>query len=238
MQNTNREQEIIDYLPLVHKIARTVKINNKDYDEDDLISIGVIGLMDALEKYDQSLEVPFKNYAYIRIKGAIIDEVRKTSRVPRSRMMKLNQYYRTKEELEKKFNRIVTEKEICAQLNLGKRELEGIHETISQLANVSLNEVLSIDSDSQSTLMEVTEDKNAVQIEEAIISGEQSEFLSKAIAQLSEREQQILQFIYVEELGGAEIAYIYGISKARISQLHGRALLKLRTIMERGYMDD
>lgn len=232
MEQEQRNEQVVDYLPLVHKVVHTIKINNKDYDHEDFVNIGVLGLMDAIERFDPSKGVPFENYAYIRIKGAIIDEVRRHSRVPRSRMDKLNQYYKAKDELEIKLKRTPSEQEIVQGLGFTQKEMEGIYDTVTQLASVSLDEVLFTDSNASTSRIDLVEDKKAIHSEKEVLLNERLGELSEAVTQLSERNQQILQLLYVEELGMKEIAYILGISKARVSQLHAKILLQLRTILE------
>lgn len=238
MKVEERNETVIQYMPLVHKVVHSIKVKNRDYDHEDMVNIGVIGLMDALNRYDETQKVSFENYAYIRIKGAIIDEVRKTSRVPRSRMAKLNIYYKAKEELEIQLKRNPTEKEICERLELTKKDLEGIHDTVHQLAYVSLDEVINVDSDNEVTMMDAIDDYDSAAIDDTLLKKEQSVYLTKAIAQLSEREQQILQLIYVERLSMKEVSYIFDISIPRVSQIHGKTLLKLREILESDYAND
>lgn len=237
MEQQQRNDQVVEYLPLVQKVVHTIKVNNKDYDHEDLVNIGVIGLMDAIDRYDESQKVPFQNYAYIRIKGAIIDEIRRNSRIPRSRMDKLNEYYKAKEALELELKRTPTEQEIIQRLDVSAKEMESIYDTFTQLASVSLDEVLYTDSDSDTSMMDVIEDKKAINSEENLLLKEKLGALSQAIGQLNERDQQILQLIYVEELGMKDIAYILNISKARVSQLHGKALIKLREQLEGDYHD-
>lgn len=237
VEQQQRNDQVVEYLPLVQKVVHTIKVNNKDYDHEDLVNIGVIGLMDAIDRYDESQKVPFQNYAYIRIKGAIIDEIRRNSRIPRSRMDKLNEYYKAKEALELELKRTPTEQEIIQRLDVSAKEMESIYDTFTQLASVSLDEVLYTDSDSDTSMMDVIEDKKAINSEENLLLKEKLGALSQAIGQLNERDQQILQLIYVEELGMKDIAYILNISKARVSQLHGKALIKLREQLEGDYHD-
>lgn len=237
VEQQQRNDQVVEYLPLVQKVVHTIKVNNKDYDHEDLVNIGVIGLMDAIDRYDESQKVPFQNYAYIRIKGAIIDEIRRNSRIPRSRMDKLNEYYKAKEALELELKRTPTEQEIIQRLDVSAKAMESIYDTVTQLASVSLDEVLYTDSDSDTSMMDVIEDKKAINSEENLLLKEKLGALSQAIGQLNERDQQILQLIYVEELGMKDIAYILNISKARVSQLHGKALIKLREQLEGDYHD-
>lgn len=238
MEEQLRNDTVMQYMPLVHKVVHGLKINNKEYDHEDLVNIGVIGLMKAIEKYDDALSVPFINYAYMRIKGAIIDEIRKTSRVSRSKIKAVNEYYDAINSLQQTLLRTPTEKEICQQMGITDADLKKIYETVHQLSDVSLDDILFEDSFSETNLMEVMTDRSAVQAEEKLIKKEQLSFMKEAILTLSEREQQILQLIYFEELSMKEVGYIYDISTPRVSQIHGKALLKLREVMRKDYAHD
>lgn len=234
---TDREQEILKYLPLVEKVVNGLNIKRSDYERSDLINMGVIGLMDALNKFDHSKKVPFEGYAYIRIKGAIIDEVRKTSKVSRSRITKLNDFYKAKEKLEKTLMRTPSDHEICAELGIGEKELSKIHETVHQLASVSLEDVLFSEEGHDVEIQDVLEDTTAVNSEEALLEIERKEMLALAIKKLDEREQQILNMLYIEELSLKEIAFIYDLSIPRISQIHGKMIVKLKSHMKEAYND-
>lgn len=234
---TDREQEILRYLPLVEKVVNGLDIKRRDYERSDLINMGVIGLMDALNRFDKSKKVPFEGYAYIRIKGAILDEVRKTSKVSRSRIQKLNDFYKVKEKLEKTLMRTPNDQEICAELEIGDKELAKIHETVHQLASVSLEDVLFTEEGHDVEVLDILEDKQAVQSEELLLEKERKALLAESIKRLGEREQQILQMIYVDELSLKEIAYVYDLSVPRISQIHGKTIVKLKSYMKEAYND-
>lgn len=234
---TDREQEILKYLPLVEKVVNGLDIKRKDYERSDLINMGVIGLMDALNKFDKSKKVPFEGYAYIRIKGAIIDEVRKTSKVSRSRITKLNDFYKAKDRLEKSLMRTPNDKEICMELGIGEKELGKIHETVHQLASVSLEDVLFSEDGHDVEVLDMLEDTTAVNSEEKLLDMERKDLLSLAIKRLDQREQQILNMLYVDELSLKEIAYVYDLSVPRISQIHGKMIVKLKGYMKEAYND-
>src|SRR5690625_3594670 len=167
MYEPNQDQAILEYLPLVERVVRQLKVKSRDYEEGDLINIGVIGLMDALERFDSSKKVPFESYAYTRIKGTIIDEVRKTSKVPRSRMTRLNAFYQAKEELTEQLGRTPTDQELCQAMGITEKQLKVVHETVHSLASVSLDEVLFQDSESDVSLMEMLEDEETPHVEES-----------------------------------------------------------------------
>lgn len=238
MQDQLRNDMVMQYMPLVHKVVHKLNINTKEYEHDDLVNIGVIGLMKAIEKYDDNLNVPFINYAYMRIKGSIIDEIRKTSRVPRRKMTAVNAYYKTINALYQTLHRTPTDDEICQHMGINDADLKKIYETVHHLSDVSLNEVLFDDSDNESNLMDVMADKSVVLSDDKLIKKEQFQYMEQAIKTLTEREQQILQLIYFEELSMKEVGYACDISTPRVSQIHGKALLKLREAMRKDYTHD
>lgn len=228
LKESEVEQDLMKYLPLVEKAARNVKVKSREYEMEDLVNIGFMGLMDAVEKFDASKKVPFENYAYIRIKGSIIDEVRKHAKVPRSQMDKLNDYYKAKEMLQKKLEREPSEQEICAELGMNEKQLSGIHNTVLALSNISLDEVLFNDEAEGATRLDYIEDKEQASVDANLLQTEQEDALYQSIQKLTEREQQILQLYYKEELPLKDIAYIFDISVPRVSQIHSKTLLKLR----------
>lgn len=238
MEESLRNEQVMQYMPLVHKVVHGLKINNKEYDHEDLVNIGVIGLMSAVEKYNHSLNVPFINYAYMRIKGAIIDEIRKTSKVSRNKIKAVNDYYDAVTHLQQSLLRTPTDQEICKEMEISDKDLKNIYETIHQLSDVSLDDILFDHSSNETNLMEVMTDQAAVKAEDKVIRSEQFDFMKKAVLTLTEREQQILQLIYHEELSMKEVGYVFDISTPRVSQIHGKALLKLRETMRKDYGHD
>lgn len=225
----DRDNLIIKHLPLVKKIASRIEFKDSSIDHDDLFSMGVIGLMDAIEKFDPSKKVPFEAYATLRIKGSIVDELRKSGKVSRDKIDKLNQYYRAKEDLEKTFMRTPDEKEICKELGLDDKQLSAIHQTVHYLSNISLEATLYPGDDEAFSLSDILEDKDSPTPESRILDMEMSKILEDAIRELPERDQTILNLYYVEELTLREIAYILGVSIPRVSQLHGKILISLKS---------
>lgn len=228
----NKDDLIIKYIPLVNKIVSRIEINDNALDYEDLVSVGIIGLMDAIEKFDNTKNVPFEAYATIRIRGAIIDELRKSGKVSRDRIYKLNEYYAAKEKLEKELNRTPEEQEIIKELNLETKELSKIYETLHYLSNVSLESVIYTKSGEEFNFIDTLKDDKEKSPEEKYIDKERKKELKKAIEKLNEREQQILSLYYVEELTLKEIAYVLDISIARVSQIHGKILLKLNSYIK------
>lgn len=226
----SRDDLIIKHLPLVRRVVGRIETSDNALDQEDLVSIGVIGLMDAIDRYDPSKKVPFEAYASLRIRGTVIDELRKLGKVSRNKIDKLNEYYRTKDELEKNLMRTAKESEIVEELGLKDRDLSKIHETVHYLSAISLES--AIYSTNGYSLIDIIEDKNTVGPEDRLIDLEMKEILTKAISSLEKRDQIILNLYYVEDLTLKEIAHILNVSAPRTSQLHGRILLRLREYIE------
>ncbi|AQP54577.1 FliA/WhiG family RNA polymerase sigma factor [Vagococcus penaei] len=232
MYEMSYEEEIIRYLPLVRRVVNRITIKNKEYEQDDLFNIGVIGLMDALKKFDASKQVPFESYARIRIKGAIIDEVRKTSKVSRSRMDQLNLYYQAKEKLESEYQKEATDQQICREMGISAKQLSVIYDTLHHLANISLEDTLFNNQGDATELKDMIQDESLVSADDKLFLAEAKESLSHAISTLKERDQLILNLYYVEELTLKEIAEVLEISVPRVSQLHGKIISQLKQLME------
>lgn len=229
----NRDQLILKHLSLVKKVVGRMEFRDHSMDQEDLVSIGVMGLMDAIEKYDPTKKVPFESYASVRIRGTVIDELRRTGRVSRDKIGKLNQYYQGKEELERTLQRTPDDGEIMVHLGLDEKQLSKIHETVHCLSAISLESTIFPAGEGEGfQLMDFLEDRNAPNPEEEALRKERNQDLLKAVKTLNEREQTILQLYYVEELSLKEIAYILEVSVPRVSQIHGKILLKLRGLME------
>lgn len=226
------EEEIVKYLPFVKRVVSRIEIRSTDYDRDDLFNIGVIGLMDALKKYDVSKNANFESYAYIRIRGAVIDEIRKTSRVSRTRMEALDAFYKAKEKLERDKMKSATDQEICDELGINKKQLSKIHETVHYLANISLENTIFTSTGESLELKDTIEDKETIPFDLMMLEDEKKDALIKCIDKLAERERIILNLYYVEELTLKEIAEVLDISIPRVSQIHGKVLIKLKKLIE------
>lgn len=229
---SEHENLIIKHLPLVKRLVSKMDVGYT-YELDDLINIGVIGLMDAIKKYDKNKNVPFEAYATLRIRGAVLDELRRAGPVSRDRISKLNQYYEAKEELERRNLRSADEDEIIEELGIDKKELSKIHETVHYLSNVSLETTIFSSDGSDMYLKDIIEDDNVETPEDILLKNERKGMLKSAIGMLDEREQIILDLYYVKELTLKEIAYVLDISTPRVSQIHGKILIKLRELLEK-----
>lgn len=232
MYELSFEEEILKYLPVVDRVVNRITIKNTDYEKEDLFNIGVIGLMDALKKFDASKKVPFESYAAIRVRGSIFDEVRKHGKISRYRMTQLNEYYEAKRELEQEQKGDVTDTDICQKLAITRAQLNEIYDSLNYLASVSLEATLFNQNDDGMTVEDTIQDQSIPNVEETLLEDERKKALEKSVTQLAEREQIILDLYYKEEMTLKEIAEILGISIARVSQIHGKIISKLKLSIE------
>jgi RNA polymerase sigma factor for flagellar operon FliA len=231
MYGEKLEDKVVKYLPLVEKVVNQISIKNSEYEYGDLYDTGVIGLIDALQKFDSSKQVPFESYARIRIKGAIIDEVRKHAKLSRYKMANINQYYLAKQKLDQKLKHEASDTEIANEMNISPEQLNEIYEGIHFLASISLENTIFPQSDSFS-LEDILEDAKAENGEQTLLYQEKRKALITAIQKLNQREQLVLSLYYEKEATLKEVAAILDISVARVSQIHGKIIIKLRKLIE------
>lgn len=228
-----KEQIVREYIPLVKYIASRIMVGKNKYMEyEDLVSYGIIGLMDAISKYDSSKGMKFSSYASIRIKGSIIDEIRKCRPIPKGAMDKLNKYNNAVEFLQKKLCKEPTIIEISEYLGLSIGDVGQIENYINYMSMVSLENVIFSD-DEDINLMGIIEDKNSPSPDSNLEEKEQLEILSKAIELLKEKDRLVLNLYYYEKLTLKEIGSILSISESRVCQLHARAINNLRESMKK-----
>lgn len=228
-----KKQIIEEYIPLVKYIASRVMFDKNKYMEyEDLVSYGMIGLIDAINKYDSTKGMKFSSYASIRIKGAMIDELRKNRPIPKGAMDKLNKYNKAIDKLQAELLREPNNKEIAQYLGMSTAEVAEIENSINYISMVSLENVIFSD-DEDMKLMGIIEDKNSPSPDAILQEKEQLEMLAKAIELLKEKDRTILNLYYYERLTLKEIGVILGVSESRICQLHSRAIVNLRECMKK-----
>ncbi len=237
MQSVNnidgKEQIIQEHIPLVKYIASRVMFGKNKYMEyEDLVSYGIIGLMDALKKFDNTKGMKFSSYASIRIKGAMIDELRKNRPIPKGAMDKLNGYNRAIDALQLELLREPTNVEIAKYLEISVNEVAEIENYINYISMVSLENVVFSD-DENVNLIGIIEDKNSPSPEACLEDKEQLEILTEAVELLKEKDKLILNLYYYEGLTLREIGTVLNVSESRVCQLHSRTIINLRECMKK-----
>ncbi len=234
IRNTSIKSEIVKkYIPLVKYIASRVIIGkNKYIDYEDLVGYGMVGLMDAINKFDETKGMKFSSYASIRIKGAMIDEIRKNSPISKGAIDKLNRYNEAIEYLQKELNREPSNKEISQRLGISLADMGEVENYINYISIVSLEDLIFSEDDDM-PLMSTVVDEKSPSPEKNLEKKEQLEYLTKAIELLNEKDRTVLSLYYFEELTLKEIGKVLSVSESRVCQLHSRALVHLRKSMQK-----
>ncbi|MDA8276414.1 MAG: RNA polymerase sigma factor WhiG [Actinomycetota bacterium] len=224
-----RDQLIVHYAPVVKYVAGRVSVGlPRHVDESDLASYGIIGLIDAIERFDPVRNVKFETYAIPRIKGAIIDELRSIDWVPRSVRAKARSVEQSYAKLEATLHRTPTDAEVAADLDMTDAEFQNVLRQISFVGVVALDEVFrGGDRSDRSTLGDNLPDTGAGPMATFEVK-ETKEALVHAIAQMGEREKTVLTLYYYEGLTLAEIGQVLGVTESRVCQIHTKAVLQLR----------
>ena len=224
-----RERLILHYAPLVTAVAHRVGMRlPPSVEQADLVSSGMFGLIDAIEKYEPTRAVKFESYASARIRGAIIDELRATDWIPRSVRTKARAVDRAYAELEGELRRTPTETEVADRLGMGTGELRTVFAQLATVNVAALDEMLAADRDSVS-LGDTLQDHRAPDPAGSFETRETKYLLARAIDGLGEREKIVLVLYYYENMTLAEIGGVLGVTESRISQMHSAAMRRLRT---------
>jgi RNA polymerase sigma factor for flagellar operon FliA len=230
-ESATRERLILHYAPLVKYVAGRVGVGlPPNIEQADLVSYGIFGLIDAIEKFDLSRAIKFETYAISRIKGAIIDELRSIDWIPRSIRSKAREVERAYAALEAKLHRTPTEPEVAAELGIGLDELHSIFGQVSFVNVLALDELLNVNGEKgdKVSLVDTLEDTRVEDPVRAFESQETKHLLARAINLLPEREKIVVTLYYYEGLTLAEIGQVLGVTESRICQMHTKAVLQLR----------
>lgn len=203
-------------------------------EEADLISYGLIGLISAIERYDLGREIKFETYAIPRIRGAIIDELRSLDWVPRSVRAKAREIERANAKLEHRLQRAPTDEEMARELNMSMDEFQDALLQISNSTIAALDELWTVSDSSgdQISLLDTLHDPDAPDPEQIVDASELKDRVADAIARLPEREKLVIALYYYENLTLREIGEVLGVTESRISQLHTKAVLRLRSRLQ------
>lgn len=223
-----REEIIKQYIPLVKYIASRIIIGKTKHIEfEDLVGYGMIGLMDSINKFDESRGMKFSTYASIRIKGSMIDELRKISPISKGAIDKLNKYNEAIEKLQKKNFAEPSAKEISEELCISLEEVSQIEGYINYISVVSLEDLI-FSEDDDIPIMGTIIDEKSPNPEKTLEEKELLEHLERALNNLKEKDKTVLSLYYYERLTLKEIGKILEVSESRVCQLHSRAIVNLR----------
>ena len=226
-----RERLILHYSPLVKFVAGRVAAGlPQNIEQSDLVSYGIFGLIDAIDKFDPGRGFKFETYAISRIKGAIIDELRSIDWVPRSVRAKARSIERAYSKLENELKRSPDDKEVAKELGMTEEELATVLGQISFVGVVALDELLSAGSErgSGATVGDTIAGGGHDPVE-AFESEEMRQVLADAINRMPDRERLVLTLYYYEGLTLAEIGNVLGVTESRVCQIHTKAIFQLRS---------
>ncbi|MFO7819722.1 MAG: FliA/WhiG family RNA polymerase sigma factor [Halanaerobacter sp.] len=224
-----REELILKYVPLVKHLVGKVIISIPDkYSFDDLVNYGILGLMDALERFDYQRGIKFSTYAVPRIKGSIYDEVRKDDWVPQSVRKKSKQFTTALMKLEDQLGRKPTDEEIREELDLTIQQYQKMLSEINIPENISLEKIISFKDNDTLTIKDLVKDSKDEEPAQVFDYNKMKEILGSAIDKLPQKEKLVVSLYYYEDLTLTEIGKIMELTTARISQLHTKAIFRLR----------
>ncbi len=225
-----KDELILNYLPLVKYVAGRLAITLPSHvDTNDLISSGVIGLISAVDNFEPKFKTKFETYAIIRIRGAMLDELRALDWVPRSMREKFCALQRAYADLEQEFGRPARDDEVAAKLGINVDELGALMNEERSVAFLSLNELLNPNDDDRKavSMIDSIHDESQPSPLAAVDTKEKRGVLAQAIQDLPEQERIVIALYYYEQLMLKEIGEVLGISESRVSQIHTKALTRL-----------
>jgi RNA polymerase sigma factor FliA len=230
-----RERLVVAYSPLVKFVAGRLGAGLPSHVEDaDLISYGLMGLIGAIERFDLERGIKFETFAMTRIRGAIIDELRSLDWVPRSVRARAREIEAAQSKLEHALQRAPTEEELAAKLGMTPEELRNSLLEIANSSVYALDELWTIsDSSGDSvSLLDTISDPRADDPQESLATSEIKDRLTEGISSLPEREQLVIALYYYESLTLREIGEVLGVTESRVSQLHTKAVMRLKTALQ------
>ena len=229
-----REQIILEYAPLVKVVAGRLSMYlgyNVEY--EDLVSYGIFGLIDAIDKFDMQKDVKFETYASLRIRAAILDQIRKMDWIPRTVRQKQKKIDEAIRNIEMRTGKNATDEQVAGELGLEQEELTEWQSRLKITNVISLNEFLE---QGQEPVMDARGNSHFSQPEDVVSESELKQVLEEALEVLTEKEKKVILLYYYEDLTLKEISKVLEVSESRVSQLHTKALLKMRAKMGK-YMD-
>ncbi|WP_456401370.1 sigma-70 family RNA polymerase sigma factor [Persephonella sp.] len=234
ISNRERNEIIMEFLPKINYIVQSLKQENlpPTVTEEDLINTGVLGLIDAINKYDPSKGVKLSTYAEIRIRGQIIDSLRKLDWIPRNVRQKARHIEAAILEVEQKLGREASPEEIAEYLGMDVEEYMKYAEKISNSGLISIDTTVGTDEDANTKLWQIisiNDDTPDKYVEEE----ELKRIISDIISKLNERERLVITLYYYEELSMKEIGEVLGLTESRISQIHTKTMMKIKNMIKK-----
>jgi len=228
-----REQIIIEYIPLVKVVAGRLNIylgSNVDY--DDLVSYGIFGLIDAIDKFDYGKGIKFETYASLRIRGSILDQIRKMDWIPRSIRQKQKAIDSAVKKIESEIGPNYSEQDIANELGVSIEEYIN-WQALTNIGNISsLEDYMEQGNDIKSP----RQNNNVLEPENIALDNEVKNILINALDSLTEKERRVVLLYYYEELTLKEISKVMEVSESRVSQLHSKALKKMKGFLGDNFM--
>ena len=221
-----REQIILEYASLVKVVAGRLSMYlgyNVEY--EDLVSYGIFGLIDAIDKFDLTKNVKFETYASLRIRGAILDQIRKMDWIPRSVRQKQKLIDAANAKFETEYGRSATDEELAVELDVSIDEYYTMQGQTNVTNLISLDEFVEQGSEMR---MDPAGNSHFEQPEKAIEKEELTKMISEALQLLTDKERQVVMMYYYDEMTLKEISLVLEVSESRVSQLHTKALVKLK----------
>jgi RNA polymerase sigma factor for flagellar operon FliA len=223
-----RDRLVLHYAPLVKYVAGRVGTGLPTHvDVGDLVQSGIFGLVDAIEKFEPARGLRFETYAMQRIRGAILDDLRSQDWVPRVVRARAREAERALERLGARLHRTPTDGELATELGITQDELHDLYSQLQLTSVVALEDLVAAGKDSGS-LVDTLPDDDAVDPVDVLVDQDNRRQLAEAIAQLAERDRVVVSLYYFESLTLAEIGKVLGVTESRVSQLHTRAVMRLR----------
>lgn len=236
MNENTREEIIIEYAPLVRFIAGRIAAKlPSNVELDDLISCGVIGLIDAMKKFDASRDNKFKTYAEFRIRGAILDELRAQDWVPRSVREKAKLLERAYSKLERELGRMAKDEEVCEELGIDRDEFYDMVNTTKSVSILNIDESMTFNRNDKRSLTSFLEKNKSSNPFEAVNFKKSQERIKEGIKSLPEKQKLVLTLYYYEDLNLKEIGRVLDVTESRVSQLHTQAIIRLKAKLKNDF---
>jgi RNA polymerase sigma factor for flagellar operon FliA len=232
-QEDDRERIIEEFVPIIKNLAYKISKGFEDsFVIDDLVSAGIMGLLEAMEKYDTSRGIKLNTFAYLRIRGAMIDELRSRDWFPRSARSKAKKIGEVIRKLENKLGRYPDENEVAAALNMAPEDYLTMLKDYGNLSVLSIEGLSEVSGEDRDRIIQYAIDESD-DPEKYAEFAEMERILAHEMDRLPERQRLVLSLYYLEDLNMKEIAGTMSITEARVCQIHSQAIMNLRALMKK-----